>query len=282
MPEGDTIFRAARTLNRALGGKVVTRFETQLPQLARVDHDTPLTGRTVQKVDANGKWMRMYFSDNLILLTHMLMSGSWHIYRPGEAWKRPRVQMRVAIFTEDFVAVAFQVPIAEFHTAETLTRHRSARLGPDVLSPGFDQTAAIAQLASHPELEVGVALLRQSVIAGLGNVFKSEVCFFSRVNPFRAVGTLSRSELATLVSTAQKFMTANASDSSGDNIITYTGMRRTTRRADPSERLWVYHRRGEPCRICGTAIQAFKQGLEARTSFWCPKCQPQTTETSMS
>src|SRR5690349_11798988 len=94
MPEGDTIFRAARTLNRALGDKVVTQFETQLPHLARVDYDTPLKGRIVQSVDAVGKWMRMYFSGDLILLTHMLMSGSWHIYRPGEAWQRSRSQMR--------------------------------------------------------------------------------------------------------------------------------------------------------------------------------------------
>ena len=89
MPEGDTIFRAARTLNRALAGQVVTGFETQLPLLARVDHDEPLKGRTVESVDAAGKWMRMYFSRDLILLTHMLMSGSWHIYRPSEAWQRP-------------------------------------------------------------------------------------------------------------------------------------------------------------------------------------------------
>ena len=274
MPEGDTIFRAARTLNRALSGNLVTRFETQLPQLARVDYDTPLTGRTVEKVDATGKWMRMHFSGDLILLTHMLMSGSWHIYRPGEAWQRARIQMRAAIYTANFVAVGFQVPIAEFHTAATLARHRSAGLGPDVLSPSFDQAAAVAQLEANPEMEVGVALLRQSVIAGLGNVFKSEVCFASRVNPFRLVGNLSRIELASLASNAQKFMSANVADSAGDKIITYTGMRRTTGRADPSERLWVYHRRGEPCRICGTAIESLKQGLEARTTFWCPKCQP--------
>ena len=273
MPEGDTIFRAARTLNRALGGKLVTRFETQLPHLARVDYDTPLIGRTVEKVDATGKWMRMYFSDDLILLTHMLMSGSWHIYRSGEPWQRPRIDMRVVIATEDFVAVAFRVPVAEFHTTATLARHRSAQLGPDVLSNDFDPAAAIAQLEAHPEMEVGVALLRQSVIAGLGNVFKSEVCFASRVNPFRLVGSLSPDELTSLVSTAQKFMAANVTDAVGDKIVTYTGMRRTTGRADESARLWVYHRRGEPCRVCGTAIRSYKQGLDARTTFWCPQCQ---------
>src|ERR1700690_937722 len=120
MPEGDTIFRAARTLNRALAGQVVMKFETQLAQLARVDYDTPVAGRIVESVESSGKWMSMHFSGDLTLLTHMLMSGSWHIYRPGEAWQRGRQQMRIAIHTEHFIAVAFQVQIAEFHTAASL------------------------------------------------------------------------------------------------------------------------------------------------------------------
>src|SRR4051794_1652095 len=122
MPEGDTIFRAARTLQRALGGKTVTRFETVLSLLARVDEDAPVAGRTVEKVEARGKWMLMHFSGDLILLTHMLMSGSWHIYRHGETWHRSRNDMRVVIETADMVAVAFRVPVAEFHTAESLKR----------------------------------------------------------------------------------------------------------------------------------------------------------------
>jgi endonuclease-8 len=274
MPEGDTIFRAARTLHRALAGQVVSRFETQLPQLSRVDYDTPIAGRTVESVDAAGKWMRIYFSGDLILLTHMLMSGSWHIYRPGEAWQRPSIQMRVAIHTAGFVAVAFQVPIAEFHTAATLERHRSVqRLGPDVLAPEFDEAEAVRQLRSRPELEVGEALLRQSLVAGMGNVFKSEVCFASAVHPFRLAGSLAEEELRALMSHARRFMRANVTDGAGDGIVTYTGMRRTTGRANPSERLWVYGRRGEACRKCGTAIESRKQGLDARVTFWCPRCQ---------
>jgi endonuclease-8 len=274
MPEGDTIFRAARTLNRALAGQVVTKFETQLPQLSRVDEDAPIAGRTVESVDASGKWIHMKFSGDLTLLTHMLMSGSWHIYRPGEAWQRGRQQMRVAVYTANFVAVAFQVPIAEFHTAATLRRHRSVvRLGPDVLGVEFDTEAAAARIASRPELEVGVALLTQSIVAGLGNVFKSEVCFASGVNPFRLVGSLTADELSALMTNARRFMLANVSDGSGDQIVTYTGFRRTTGRSDPSERLWVYGRRGDPCRRCGSAIESRKQGLDARVTFWCPQCQ---------
>ena len=275
MPEGDTIFRAARTLNRALAGQVVTKFETQLPQLSRVDYDSPLVGRTVETVDAAGKWMRIYFSGDLILVTHMLMSGSWHIYRPGESWKRSRSQMRVAIYTNEFVAVAFQVPIAEFHSAASLQRHRSVqRLGPDVLGSEFDEAAAMRQLRTEPDLEVGVGLLRQSLIAGMGNVFKSEVCFASRVHPFRLIGSLAETELQSLMRNARTFMHSNVADTSGDQIVTYTGMRRTTGRANPSERLWVYKRAGQPCRRCGSLIVSHKQGLDARVTFWCPNCQP--------
>ena len=277
MPEGDTIFRAARTLNRALGGQVVTTFETQLAQLARVDYDSPIAGRTVESVSSAGKWLRIYFSGDLILLTHMLMSGSWHIYRPGERWRLRRSDMRVAIHTKNFVAVAFRVPIAEFHTAATLERHRSVqRLGPDVLAPEFDESEAERQLRARPDLEVGVGLLRQSLISGMGNVFKSEVCFASRVNPFRLIGSVTAEELRSLISNARKFMLQNVTDTSGDGIVTYTGMRRTTGRANPSERLWVYKRAGEPCRQCGTVILSRKQGMEARTTFWCPTCQKLT------
>jgi endonuclease VIII len=274
MPEGDTIYRAARTLNRALAHHPVTRFETQLPALARVHDDSPVTGRTIESVESAGKWIIVRFSGDLILLTHMLMSGSWHIYRTHEPWKRSGHHMRIVIGTEQFVAVGFNVPIAEFHTAATLARHESVRrLGPDVLARDFDPEQARASLLAHPEMETGVALLRQSVIAGIGNVFKSEVCFAARVNPFRLVGTLTPAEAERLIATAQKFMNANTTASSGDQIVTYTGFRRTTGRSDPTERLWVYQRAGASCRRCGGTILVKKQGAQARVTFWCPTCQ---------
>jgi endonuclease-8 len=256
MPEGDTIFRAARTLNLALAGKTVTRFETQLPKLARVDDDTPIAGRTIESVEAQGKWMHIRFSGGLTLLTHMLMSGSWHIYRAGERWQRPHVQMRVAIYTTDFTAVAFNVQVAEFHTDDSLERHPSLRrLGPDVLANDFDEAAAAARLKARPDLETGVALLSQSILAGIGNVFKSEVCFASGVNPFRKVSSLTDAEVQSLLHHARKYMQAS------------------TRGVRMEGRFWVYKRAGEPCRKCATAIVSRKQGLDARITFWCPECQ---------
>jgi len=275
VPEGDTIFRAARTLSRALNGEIVTRFETVLPHLQRVHDDTPVTGRTIEEVSASGKWITMRFSGDLILLTHMLMSGSWHIYRPGERWQRPRYDMRIVIATATFEAVAFKVPVAEFHTAASLARREGfSQLGPDVLSGSFDEQQAIANLRSAGEMEIAEALLRQHIMAGLGNVYKSEVCYACKVNPFRKVAMLTEDELKCLIAAARKFMRANVSDTSGAAIVTYTGLRRTTRRADPSQRLWVYGRNGQPCRRCQTPIQRRKQGRDARVTFWCPACQP--------
>src|ERR1017187_7390390 len=130
MPEGDTIFRTARTLTRALGGQTVTRFETVLPKLARVDYDTPLAGRTVDSVESRGKWLLMHFSGDLILLTHMLMSGSWHIYRPGKKWQRNRTHMRIVVDTPATLAAALNLPVAEFHTGASLARREGFnRLG---------------------------------------------------------------------------------------------------------------------------------------------------------
>lgn len=275
MPEGDTIFRAARTLNRALAGQTVTRFETVLPQLSRVDQDSPITGRTVESVASQGKWMLMRFSGDLTLLTHMRMNGSWHIYRPGESWRRARSRMRIMIETADFVAVGFDVPVAEFHNSASLAQHPGLRrLGPDVLGETFDPAKAATRLRELGELPVGEALLRQSLVAGIGNVFKSEICFGCGINPFRQVSSLTDGELLSLTTRAQQYLRANVTDPAGDGIVTYSGFRRTTRRADPDSRLWVYGRNNQPCRRCGRAIQSRKQGDAARVTFWCPYCQP--------
>jgi endonuclease-8 len=275
VPEGDTIFRAARTLDRALAGHAITHFESVLPKLTRVDVDKGISGRIVERVEAQGKWLLMHFSGGLILLTHMLMSGSWHIYRPGEKWRLPRRAMRVVLSTEQIVAVAFNIQVAEFHAQESLKRRAGlSALGPSLLAAGFDSSQGAARLLAHPEMEIGNALLSQSIVAGIGNVYKSEVCFACGVHPFRKVASLTPNEVSCLMATARKFMSANITDVSGSQIVTYQGLRRTTARGNPDERLWVYRRTGEPCRRCGSEIQSRKQGPDARTTFWCPQCQP--------
>jgi endonuclease-8 len=273
MPEGDTIFRAARTLHQALAGRTVTRFESMLPQLTRVDDDAPLAGRRVERVWSHGKHLLIAFSGDLVLRTHMRMNGSWHIYRPGERWQRPRRDMRVVIETDAFVVVAFSVPVAEFSTEKGAARQLRP-LGPDLLAAEFDAKEAAIRLRRAAATALADALLDQRLVSGAGNVYKSEVCFLCGLDPFARVGDLPDDQIDAVVRTARAVMLANTAPGSGAGIETYRGLRRTTGRANPAERLWVYGRRGRPCRRCGTPIRSRKQGPDARTTYWCPVCQP--------
>jgi formamidopyrimidine-DNA glycosylase len=192
MPEGDTIFRAARTLHRALAGNPVTSFESALPALNRIHDDAPITGRTIERVTAVGKHVLMHFSGNLVLRTHMRMNGSWHIYRPGERWQRSRRDMRIRIATEAFEAVGFNIPVAEFTSGLGLTRHRELRmLGPDVLSEGFQAAEAQRRIRDRGTTAIANVLLNQRVVAGLGNVYRSEAPVHL---PHQSVHTRARSE----------------------------------------------------------------------------------------
>jgi len=273
MPEGDTIFRAARTLHRALAGKPVTAFESVLPALNRINEDAPIAGRTIEQVKAAGKHLLIHFSGNLILRTHMRMNGSWHIYRVGERWQRPRRDMRIVLSTADFEAVGFTIPVAEFITATRLSKDPSLRrLGPDVLSEAFDPAQVMENLRSRGCVEIAEALLDQRVLAGLGNVYKSEVLFMSSVHPFARVSDLSHEQLSSIVETARRILKVNVSDGL-EPMTTYRGLRRTTHRRAPTERLWVYGRARLPCRRCGTPIGVRKQGSDVRLTYWCPNCQ---------
>lgn len=273
MPEGDSIFRAARTLHRALAGKQVTAFESMLPALNRIHEDTPLTGRTIERVNAVGKHLLIHFSGNLVLRTHMRMNGSWHIYRVGERWQRPRRDMRLVLSTSDFEAVGFTVPVAEFITEAALSKHSELRtLGPDVLSDDFDSASTLENFRSRPSLEIADALLNQHVFAGLGNVYKSEVLFMCRISPFARVSDLTDAQLGSLVETSRRVLKANVSDSL-EMMTTYGGLRRTTHRSAPTERLWVYGRARLPCRRCGSPVRVRKQGVNARVTYWCAECQ---------
>ena len=275
MPEGDTVFRTARNLGRALMGKPIIGFRSTFPLLTRFNDDTPLVGQTVDKVEARGKWLLIHFSGGGILTSHLLMNGRWHIYRQGERWQAPRLAMRIVIENREYQAVGFRVPVARMHTEQSLARDlHVASPENDLLSDEFDSSAALTRLLSRRHEALADALLDQSVIAGVGNVFKSEICFVQGLHPFRAVGTLTRDEAAATIAIAQKLLRANVLEDSGDLIVTYRGQqRRTTHDSDP-ESLWVYGRAGDPCRRCGEPIRRRIQGADARVTFWCPCCQP--------
>ncbi len=276
MPEGDTIFRAARTLHRALAGSTVTRFDSVYPALTRVHEDAPLTGRCVERAEAAGKHLLIVFSGGLTLRTHMRMSGSWHIYRPGEPWQLPAHDQRIVIATEAFVAVAFRVQEAEFLDDAAMRRQPALRrLGPDLLSAVFDEPEALLRLRRRPERPIAESLLDQGVIAGIGNVYKSEVLFLERVHPATATACVPEERLIAVLHTARRLLRANVIEHASATTTTWRGLRRTTRRSEPSERLWVYGRHGQPCRRCRVPITMRKSGPDARVTFWCPACQPE-------
>ncbi len=276
MPEGDTIYRAARTMHRALEGRVVTGFTTQLAHLHVVHDQASLVGRTILKVEAQGKHNLIHFSGELALRTHMRMNGSWHLYRPGEKWFRPARNARVVIVTEAFVAVGFNVPVAEFlDGADALLRQEDLRkMGPDLLRDPFDEAEAVARIRGRGAEPIADVLLNQRVVAGLGNVYKSETLFMMRLSPFAPAGEVAEEMLVELLTLARKLLRANVHDGATEGITTYRGLRRTTGRADPGERTWVYGRRGAGCRKCGTLVEYRKTGPNARSTYWCPGCQP--------
>jgi len=273
MPEGDTIFRAARTLHRALAGKPVTSFGSVFPALNRINEDAPIPGRIIERIHATGKHLLMRFSGDLVLRTHMRMNGSWHIYRTGERWQRSRRDMRIVVATADFVAVGFNIPVAEFLMEREVAKSPELRrLGPDLLAEEFDSGKVLANLRERSDSEIAEALLDQRVLAGLGNVYKSEILFICRIDPFRHVRDLTDAELRSVVDESRRLLKLNVSEGL-ELMTTYGGLRRTTGSGHPRNRLWVYGRARLPCRRCGTPIRVRTQGRDARLTYFCDTCQ---------
>ncbi len=268
MPEGDTLYRTALTLNKALLGKIVTRMETSLPPIATILEDTPVAGREISAVEARGKHLLITFSaaeaPPLILHTHLRMSGSWHLYRPGERWRKPAHYAKVVIHTADFVAPCFSAPVVELLTERQAARHPSlVGLGPDAITAEFDADEAFRRLRARPDVEIGVGLLNQRAMSGVGNVYKSEVLFLNRVSPFVKIAELSDESLGGLIGDSHRLLRLNRDQ----------GVRRTMFGLNEQDRLWVYGRSGAPCRQCGTLIRMRRQGLDARSTYFCPSCQ---------
>ena len=265
MPEGDTIFRTAEVLRAALVERRITAARAQpRPGLRRVPDLSRLVGATVTRVEARGKHLLIGFDSGLTLRSHLRMSGSWHRYRPGETWRRPARQASAVLETAESVAVAFNTPVVELLTDADLRRSRAlTTLGPDLLGAEFDTEEALRRLRERNGEQLGNALLDQRAVAGIGNVYKSEVAFLERLDPWAPVAAYEDGELTAALRTARRLLQAN----------TRGGARITTGSGARGEGLWVYGRAGRPCRRCGTLIQLRRQGDLARQTFWCPRCQ---------
>jgi endonuclease VIII len=266
MPEGDTILRAARTLHTALAGRTVTRFSSTVPAVAGGARHHRIEGRAVAAVEARGKHLIVRFAGGPALHTHMRMTGSWHLYRVGTRWQKSPALARAVIETGDRVAVCFAAPVVEWLTPSQEAAHAPlATLGPDVLADAFDAGLARDNLRAQGSREIGDSLLDQRALSGIGNVYKSETLFLSGVWPFARVESLEDGTIERIVATARRLMRANVGDARVD---------RRTRPTQGTQRLWVYRRQGRPCFRCGTAIRMKRQGEDARSTYWCPACQP--------
>ena len=219
----------------------------------------PRAGQRVERVEAKGKYLLVSFDDGGVLETHMRMTGSWHLYRPGERWRRSRSTLRVLLEVEDWVAVCFSAPHVRYHRPG-VRDPGPTHLGPDLTSPDPDLGEAVDRLARvpNPGTPVAVALLDQRVFCGVGNVYKSEVLHACGVDPELPVERLDEPLRRRLVQTAHRMLRANL----------HTGRRRTV-----PEGLAVYGRGGEPCRTCGTPIRRAVHGEHVRSTYWCPHCQ---------
>lgn len=270
MPEGDTLFRTAAGLRPYLVGRTVTAARTggpgALPQVERI------VGREITAVDALGKNLLIRFDNGLELRTHLRMNGSWHRYRPGEAWRRPPARARLVLEVPGAVAVCFDAPVVELLEQRAQAIHAPlGGLGPDLLAVGFEPDEAIRRLRDPSRVGVAIAeaLVDQRALAGIGNVYKSEILWIERVSPFTLVADVPDEALGRLVGTAQRQLTANATATGGPERVTTAGDR-----GAPGP-LYVYGRTGRPCRRCRTPIARTSQGTDLpRSTFWCPACQP--------
>lgn len=260
MPEGDTVFQAAARLHAALAGNSLTRCDIRVPRFATVD----LSGRTVDEAVARGKHLLIRVGEATIH-SHLKMDGIWFVGSRSGRWPRPTHQARIILEAESAVAIGFALG-----RLEVIRRDEEAAvvgyLGPDLLGPDWDAERAAANLRARPDRPIGHALLDQSNLAGIGNVYRCELCFIHRTHPATPVGDIA--DLKAWIESAHTLLSANRDRPA----------RITTGVDRPGRGLWVYGRDRRPCLRCGTSIRAGRlggQGEHDRSVYWCPTCQPE-------
>lgn len=256
MPEGDTVFRTAERLRAALAGKTLTRSDFRVPRYATVD----LVGDLVTEVGSYGKHLFIR-TDRFSIHTHLKMEGEWRVFHCGQRWTKPRVTARLVLANDEVEAVGFalgKVQVLPRSEEHTVIDH----LGPDLLGPNWDAGEALRRLETHPRRAIGLALLDQRNLAGIGNIYRSEICFLRRVHPVTPVGDIA--DLPALVDEAHRVLGKAAHE--------------------PPWRPMVYNRTRRPCPRCGTAIVSRLLGEDdpadritqrERGIYFCPRCQPE-------
>ena len=261
MPEGDTIWRQARELSNALAGEELTICDLRVPAHATVD----LRGRVVNAVRSRGKHILMDIDADIVLHTTLGMDGTWWIGAHGDKRRgSPAFQIRAVLATANRIAVGYRLPHVDVIRSSG-EQHLLGHLGPDILGDDCDPANAIRRIKRAPNVEIADALLDQRNLAGIGNVYKSELCFIARVHPAELVANTNDDQLTRIVTEAHRLLVENKQ----------RWKRVTT--GDPRRPLWVYSRAGQPCRRCAAVIKSAQQGsgTTQRFTWWCPSCQGQ-------
>ena len=257
MPEGHTVWQAAKRLREALAGRVLTRSDFRVPRYATTD----LTGRQVTESLSRGKHLLTRVEGGVTVHTHLKMEGRWRV-SPATGRAPQAHQIRLVLGNDIWQAVGYQLGVVE-----VLPTAKEAdvvgHLGPDLLGPDWDAEEAVRRLMTGPQRPAGEAFLDQRNLAGVGNIFAAEMLFLRGVSPWRPVGEVP--DLRALVELGQRLLEANKERA---GIVTTGVVRR-------GEETWVYGRAGRPCRRCGNPIRRAEQGTagEERLRFWCPACQ---------
>lgn len=252
------------TLRPVLVGQLVTKAESGPHTPPDLASSIPsLSHRSITDIEARGKHLLIHLDDSRVIHSHMGMTGSWHLYRPGESWRKPARNAHLILHTGSAVAVCFTPKELEILSTDALRRHRWLnRLGPDILAETFNPLEVTPRFRAHPDLTIAEGLLHQAIVSGIGNVYKSEVLFIRRISPFAAIRNLDETDLAGLLDEARALMRRNLE-----------GGARRTRFGGKGGRAWVYGRSGEPCLVCGGKIEVTRQGALNRSTYWCPDCQ---------
>lgn len=254
MAEGDSIVRMARRIEAAFGERQVFAAEAPNPRSPLSRTAGRLAGHWLERTETHGKHLLLHFSSELVLHAHMGMSGGWYVYRPGQRWRRPRRSAWLVIDLGELEVVEFGGPTLRLVRPGELSRDaRLARLGPDILGGPESVGRAAANVATAGEVELGEALLNQRLVAGIGNIFKSEACYEAGLDPWRPAGSFDREQIDQVLETAARQMERGVE----------TGRR-------PGR---IYRKSGEPCSGCGGRIRSRGQGDDNRTTYWCPACQ---------
>lgn len=271
MPEGHTIKVAADKLSAVLLDQTIVLFRSSFKKAHAEAWLDKIQEHHVTAVRSHGKNLFIEFSSNYVLYTHMLMWGSWHVYAVNEPWQKEERKARVVLQTGTHVAVLFSAPVCELIHRNDLAAHKTAETGPDLLADPFDAAEAERRFraAVNAEREVGELIMDQTVIAGIGNVLKSEILFEAGIHPQRLPGSITAEEWARFVQTARTLIHRSYTNGGFQGAFLPPGTE-----VEPHRYGYVYRRRRYPCLRCGTPIQMTRQGQRQRMTYFCPTCQP--------